>query len=263
MSDSTIEDYRRHILVERTKAILIRTLFDRAIVAGRRAEKYITALGMPVSRVRQCYDVVDNQHFADVVTQLQRTSNAHAHGLQDGYFLYVGRLAPEKNVGALIDAFAIYRRAGGARSLVIVGDGPLSADLRHRANAEHLQEVIQFAGRKGYTQLAPYYAFAECLVLPSLREPWGLVVNEAMASGLPAIISRVCGCCDDLIVPGLTGFHFDPNSPRDLAELLLSYSRLGPEERCRMGLRAADKVRRFSLDQWAANVCDLAQAAST
>ena len=128
------------------------------------------------------YDVVDNDGLAQASAELRRTPGAE-HNLPARYFLYVGRLAPEKNLGTLLEAYFAYRAAGGSWSLVLVGDGPERAQLLEQAAAFPYVCDVHFCGHRGSVELPPYYAFAGCFVLPSTREPWGLVVNEAMACG--------------------------------------------------------------------------------
>ena len=69
--------------------------------------------------------------------------------------------------------------------------------------------------------LLPYFAHASCFVHASIQEQWGLVVNEAMAAGLPVMVSNRCGCFDELVVEGKTGFGFDPSKVSELANLML------------------------------------------
>ncbi|MCL5744439.1 MAG: glycosyltransferase [Acidobacteria bacterium] len=191
MSESNQDDYRRKWWVELGKRALVTCLFAGAVVGGKRAKQYMASLGLAGTNVATGYDVVDN-HFFSERTVLIRTSGSEREGaLTAPYFLYVGRLAPEKNIYALIQAFDSYRKAGGAWNLLLVGDGPLAADLRNHAAGLACAGAICFAGHKTAAELARYYAYATCFVLPSRREPWGLVVNEAMAAGLPVIGSSL------------------------------------------------------------------------
>ena len=81
-------------------------------------------------------------------------------------------------------------------------------------------EDVLLPGFKQYPELPLYYGLAGAFVLPSLTEPWGLVVNEAMAAGLPVVVSDRCGCASDLVRPGENGFAFDPCDIEQLAALL-------------------------------------------
>jgi 1,2-diacylglycerol 3-alpha-glucosyltransferase len=95
--------------------------------------------------------------------------------------------------------------------------------------------------------------------LPSVSEPWGLVVNEAMACNLPVIVSNRCGCVDDLVEPGANGFIFDPACPDELTACLQRVGRLSETELARMGQRSAEIIARYSLETWASEVARLAR----
>ena len=89
-----------------------------------------------------------------------------------------------------------------------------------RAEAARLGVRVTWAGFLNQHEIGRAYAAADCLVLPSYAETWGLVVNEAMATGLPAVVSDAVGCAPDLIVPGETGETFRKGDVDDLAAAL-------------------------------------------
>jgi len=107
--------------------------------------------------------------------------------------------------------------------LVLVGSGPLEEELRSKAKAWCIGG-LHFVPWKSYEELPHYYALASCFILPSVCEPWGLVVNEAMACGLPVLVSEHCGCAPELCRPGENGFAFDPHCPGRLAQLMREMS---------------------------------------
>ena len=189
MTESTFDDHPRTASKEWLKSILIRTLFDWTVVGGTAHARYLQKLRFPADRIVNFYDVVDNTFFHQATLEL-RKRDPEEFGLPRNYFLYIGRLAVEKNVGALIAAWTAYRRAGGTLSLVLVGDGPMAEGLQRAVEDTCYAKDVHFAGHQRSTKLPIYYAFAACFVLPSTREPWGLVVNEAMASSLPVLVFR-------------------------------------------------------------------------
>ncbi|HXA52021.1 MAG TPA: glycosyltransferase, partial [Candidatus Acidoferrum sp.] len=162
-------------------------------------------------------------------------------------------LAPEKNIDGLIRAYAAYREAGGGAALVIVGDGPERAALQRMAEESQYAEDIHFEGMKNAEEIAVYYAFANCFVLPSVREPWGLVVNEAMAAGLPVIVSRRCGCAEDLVIHNRNGYVFDPEDLDHLRAAMLSFDR-HPEKTALMGMQSREIIGGYSPEVWASEV---------
>jgi glycosyltransferase involved in cell wall biosynthesis len=114
---------------------------------------------------------------------------------------------PEKNIAFLLEAFALYRRRARApRRLVLVGGGPLEAELRARIAALELSEAVEITGFVGAAEVARRLANARALLLPSRREPWGLVVNEALAFALPVAVSAAVGAGDVLVRHGGNGF---------------------------------------------------------
>ncbi len=236
MTESTAADHRRSAWKERLKGWLIRGLFRWAVAGGVAHVRYLRALGFPADRIARFYDVVDNEGYRERAEELRRSSTPAEAGLPaTPYFLYVGRLAAEKNIEALLQAWLRYREGGGLWPLVLVGDGPSAAGLRATAENSAYAGDAHFAGLRGSRELPPFYAFAGCFVLPSTREPWGLVVNEAMASGLPVIVSDRCGCAEDLVMHGRNGLIFNPaanpngdqaadNELRDCLHLMSGFS---------------------------------------
>jgi 1,2-diacylglycerol 3-alpha-glucosyltransferase len=94
-------------------------------------------------------------------------------------------------------------------------------------------------------QLISYFANAGCLVHASIEEQWGLVINEAMAAGLPALVSNRCGCAEDLVIEGSNGFTFDPHKPEALTQLMLRMSSSNVD-RAAMGRAALQHIQKFS-----------------
>ncbi|HMF79049.1 MAG TPA: glycosyltransferase family 4 protein [Bryobacteraceae bacterium] len=260
MTESTGHDHQRVWWKEAFKSALIRGLFDWAVAGGAPHRRYLERLGFPAGRIARFYDVVDNDFFRERSQALRNCYTSKDFDLPERYFLYVGRLAEEKNVAGLLNAYLQYRKYGGDWSLVFVGDGPQHQELRATADASRFASDIHFEGLRGTPDLPQYYAFAGCFVLPSTREPWGLVANEAMACGLPVILSQRCGCMEDLLRERENGFSFDPSQLNDLAARLSGMSRLSPEARTAMGHRSLEIIARFSPEAWASEIAMIAGA---
>ena len=247
MTESTAADHKRVWWKERAKGLLLRVLFDRAVTGGNSHRRYLSQLHFPDHLVGRCYDVVDNDGIARRTENFRSLHSPQEFSLPDRpFFLYVGRLAEEKNVGVLLAAWLAYRRDGGDWPLVLVGDGPARQQLEQEAAAEALGSEVLFAGHRTADELTPFYAFAGCFVLPSTREPWGLVVNEAMAASLPVLVSQKCGCAEDLVLEGCNGFHFDPLRPDILQQLMRQIAALPHSERKNMGETSGRRIRAYS-----------------
>src|SRR5512132_724252 len=159
-------------------------------------------------------------------------------GLPENYFLASARFIEKKNLSALIEAYAQYRQRSKIApkvpwDLVVLGDGPLRETLNSELSTLNLNEHVHMTGFKPYDELPVYYELANALVHASTTEQWGLVVNEAIASGLPVIVSDRCGCVPELI--NGNGFTFDPTNEHELTARLLEMASLSDEERKRFG----------------------------
>lgn len=251
MSDSQFRDWPRRAWREWMKKRWVSRHFDAAFVSGASAAFYAESLGIPSHRIWRGYDVVDNEYFTTRAAAV-RADAARVRenlGLPELFFLFVGRFIPEKNLPRLMEAFGSAARHAALRdwSLVMVGSGPLEEELRRQAAP--LGARVRFLGFQQMEDLPSYYALASAVVLPSVSESWGLVVNEAMACGLPVILSGQCGCVADLVFPGVNGAVVDPQDPRSLADALIHLAGDG-ERRRQYGQVSARVIRNFSLETW-------------
>jgi 1,2-diacylglycerol 3-alpha-glucosyltransferase len=119
--------------------------------------------------------------------------------------------------------------------------------------------TIRFAGFAQRDQLATYYALAEMLILPTHTDTWGLVVNEAMACGLPVILSRAAGCAADLVRENWNGLMVPP---RDVPSLTLAMRSLAdqPDLRATMGANSAQHISHYSPKEWSSGIARMVQA---
>jgi glycosyltransferase involved in cell wall biosynthesis len=183
--------------------------FDGYLSVGQRARAHLRRFGAPASRIFAAPHCVDNEYFAGSAAPYQ-TAEARAAAraslglpVDDFVVLFVGKLEPKKRPQDAVTAVA---RLGGGASLLVVGTGPLESICREQARTSSVH--VSWAGFLNQSQLGRAYAAADCLILPSWGETWGLVVNEAMATGLPCVVSDRVGCAPDLVIPGQTGDVF-------------------------------------------------------
>jgi glycosyltransferase involved in cell wall biosynthesis len=238
--------------------------FSTALVGGTPHRDYIVELGIPPDHVFDGYDVVDNDYYAagaDAARSVAAGLRAQ-HRLPERYFLASARFIPKKNLLRLIRAFAAYRSAVGpdAWDLVLLGDGPEKPELLRLIDEFKLGAAVHLPGFKPFPDLPTYYGLAGAFVHASTTEQWGLVVNEAMAAGLPAIVSRTCGCAPDLITDQVTGFTFDPYDEIALARLLMAVA--APTfDRATMGRAARARVAEWGPARFATNFWKAAEMA--
>ncbi len=256
MGDSQWGDRRRIALREWAKGWWVRRHYDAAFAAGERTVEYLMRMGFPRERIWTGYDVVDNQAFATGAALARGEAGPLRKrlGLPERYFLFVGRFAPEKNLVRLVEAYAKYRKTAGrsAWGIVLVGSGPQETELR--ARTQELPDVV-FAGFQQKDTLPPYFGLASCLVLPSTSEPWGLVVNEAMAAGLPVLVSQRCGCVPELVQHGVNGYVFDPFDTEEMVRFLGAMSSDTADAE-KMGEASRQIVALYTPETWAQTLAD-------
>lgn len=242
-----------------TKAIkrCIHQNADAAFIPALSHLDYYGKAGFPTDRIFFGVDVVDNDYYgvrADRVRQSEALIRQRL-GLPENYFLYVGRFLPRKGLDTLLSAYRSYRERTKTApwELVLIGEGDYLETL-HRDHKK-IPGLHVLGGRFGES-LCECYGLAKALVIPSDIDPWGLVVNEGLASGLPVLVSRGCGAAKSLVVDSENGWSFRPGSNEDLAVLLHRLSLLSPTTRQRMGARSREIIASWSLDRFASAVYD-------
>lgn len=253
-SDSTYHDHERWEPREWIKGLLV-GVCDLAMCYGSRARTYIVSLGMPVEKTVLRCQATDNDSIRRIHRQFahRREDLVRMLGIPRRNFIFAGRLSPEKNVRGLIIAFSMISAKLEGWGLLIVGAGPERADLEALVPRE-LGPRINFVGGKDWNQVPKYFAVADALVLPSLSEPWGLVVNEALLCGLPVLVSERCGCVPEIVIEGRTGFSFDPENVDQLASLMLAIA-TSDGERQRLSACAASIAEQYTPRRSACEMC--------
>ncbi|WP_152050339.1 glycosyltransferase family 4 protein [Tautonia marina] len=260
MSESQEIDRPRQWWKEAIKRHRLR-VFDAALVGGASHQAYLEVLGMPSDRITMGYNAVDNAAFANR-TDAARRSPEGRNGIPDRpYFLSVCRFAEEKNLPMLIDAYGEYcQRVGRANAwdLILCGGGPEELAVQRAVTRCGAGQGIHRPGFLQEEELAPWYAFASAFVLASVSEPWGLVVNEAAASGLPLLVSDRVGAAGTLVPEptGTTGMQFDPTRVEAIAEALTWMATRSDSERESMGERAAECVADWGPERFGKGLLD-------
>lgn len=215
-AESWLEDRSRSplkLLAKQAYFRVLRGLVDAVLPIGTRNSeywKYYFGTSFPAFLVPY---TVDNAYFA------QRTAEAASHrtallrdlGMEPGHpiILFASKLQERKHCDHLVEAFLQLRPAEGAREpyLLIVGDGEMRQPLERRAAASGSKRIV-FAGFRNQSELPRFFDLSTVFVLPSRHEAWGLITNEAMASGLPVIVTDSAGCAPDLVRNSSNGFTY-------------------------------------------------------
>lgn len=203
--------------------LLRRWLLPRAqgfLVWGEPAVSYVRGMGIDEARIYPCAQAVDNGAWERMAAAVDRDARRNRLGLRDRVFLAVGRLIQRKGYAQMLEAWARLPEHQRVRStLIIVGDGPEEARLREIARGI-IGADIRFVGRSEGQELAAWFAIADVFVFPSLVDVWGLVVNEAMACGLPVLASRYAGASQQLVSGTGAGELIDPTDVGGFASTL-------------------------------------------
>lgn len=254
--DSILEPGRH--LRRSLKYLPYRTLLPRLgryLYVGERNREYLRHYGVPEERLHFVPHFVDDGWFA------ARTHEARRSGTSAGIrsnlsipqnavvALFCGKLLPRKRPQDLLQACRVFHQENERLNLhlIIVGDGPLRAELERQAG-ESCAGRVHFAGFQNQSVLPSYYSAADFLVLPSVSgETWGLVANEAMACGLPVVLSDRVGSAPDLVAAGETGYMYPAGDVSALAAAMRNLTLLLAARRGQVSRQVAERLARFSI----------------
>lgn len=265
-SESNRHDAPRRWPAEVVKSRILH--FAQAGLAGGEPQAaYLEQLGMSPDAIFRGYNAVDNHHFSTAFRwRAMGPGVRSALNLPKSYLLAVSRFTQKKNLAMLIDGFALWRsqlsESVDDLHLLILGDGPLRSDLEAQVEALGLKNHVLLPGASDYSELPSRYGLAEAFIHASSVEQWGLVVNEAMAAGLPVLVSSACGCVPQLVHPGINGFRFDPRSSSSIAAVITQFVNLQPIQRRRMGQASRRLVSGFGPEAFAAGLTAAVEHAS-
>ncbi|RXG99150.1 glycosyltransferase [Bradyrhizobium zhanjiangense] len=256
MSDSKADDQERSAWSEWIKAGLLR-LFDGALVAGARHRSYFRSLGM--SRpIEIGYDVIDNTFFRAQAAKLERRAPFFLRKgiLPERYVICVSRLVSRKRVDV---ALRIYAASGAPQCgvrFVLIGSGPEEAAVSETAKQLGIDDMMCHLRDVPNSIMPIFYRRSEALLLASEYDQWGLCVNEAMALGIPCIVTSRCGVAGEIVEHGKSGFVFSPGSVETAAGFL---RQLLSERALRdtMSLAATNTIDQWDLLRFSTGVATL------
>lgn len=262
VSDNKADDQPRNPKKEKVKSKLVRR-FDGALVAGERHKAYYAGLGVPARAIELGWDVVDNDYFAARAAAFRRKSGLlrKLNVVPEKYVLLVSRMVQLKRVGLALELFAASELPQRGVHLVIIGDGPEAALIRARIADLQLETKVSIRAEVKNTMMPLFYSQAEALLLVSEYDRWGLVVSEAMACGIPALVTPRCGCAGEIVHHGEDGFVWDGENV-DEGAALLNQLTLDPETQCRFRKAALDSIRTWGVERFAESAKSLALGTS-
>lgn len=221
---------------------------DVAFAVGTRSREYFRFAGLRDEQIEFAPHSIDNERFMswDEANRQQADLDRYALGIAEDSvaFVFAGKLGDVKDPLTLLSAFEAHQREVHSSHLILVGSGPLESAMKSRGVPN-----THFLGFVNQTQLPVVYRMGDLLMLPSKSETWGLAVNEAMASGLPACVSGQVGCAVDLIQQGQTGWVVPSGDTASLKEVLDKASGLGRQSLRQMGRTAQDLIRNWSFSR--------------
>lgn len=217
----------RSVLRKRTRDLVLSTVFSMLqgfLAIGTANREYYRSLAVPDDKVFLMPYAVDNARFGQPsLHSRESVARVRAHlglSMDQPVVLCVTKFTPRKSADDLLRAVGVLQRDRRVEcSLLFVGSGPLEGALRRQAADLGVKNVV-WAGFVNQSRLPALYAASDVFVLPSIGEPWGLVVNEAMAAGLPVVVRHGIGCAPDLVREGVNGYTFGGPEQPDLVDAL-------------------------------------------
>ncbi|RLG20716.1 hypothetical protein DRN74_04825 [Candidatus Micrarchaeota archaeon] len=221
---------------------------DRYVAYGTKAAEYLESLGAPKDRIHIGINTVDMQWFRDRTREIRAEAK---YELWRSHYpsvlvLFVGQLIPRKGLEQLL--YALSKLRDPDIGLMVVGSGPEERSLQGLCEELGVQNVY-WKGFHQQNELPYYYSLSDGLVLPSTEEVWGLVVNEALASGLYVLCSNRAGAAYDLIKEGWNGRTFNPRDVDQLAGLIRETKEQIKEIRARREAISEYACREFSIER--------------
>ncbi len=211
---------------------------------GTKSTELMLKLGAKSNQILMKNNAVDNDSISKIhkKTLENRGKVKNELGLRKYNFTYVGRLIEVKNIERLFEAYKKVQNENWG--LICLGDGNEKDNLVSFAKSNELSGV-KFIDGQNWQKIPEFLALADVFILPSYSEPWGLVVNEAMACEMPVLVSNRCGSAIDLVENNMNGFTFDPYSVDDLIEKM-NYFIDNPNQIVQFGLYSKNKIKNYS-----------------
>jgi glycosyltransferase involved in cell wall biosynthesis len=196
---------------------------NACLAYGSYAKDFLIKYGAKDKNIFICSNAVDNEFFFKCTKRYKKETGQIKKQLvvgQNKIILYIGQLIDRKGIFDLLKAFKLVKKEIQNVSLLIIGSGPIEIKLKQYCRENKLTDVL-FMGFKQKDELIKHYAIADIFVLPSSNEVWGLVINEAMACGLPIITTNQVGASGDIVKNGVNGYIIEPKDSEMLSKKML------------------------------------------
>ncbi len=253
-TDSMSHTFRKNVLVRLVKNALLRGV-GAVLCPSSAWDESMKELGFAQERIFYGLNTADNAFWG------AKVANTSFPELPKQYFLTLGRQVKMKNLQNFAYAYLRYCAEGGTMPLVMVGEGYCHQEITDILKDCSQVTFLPFQDREKVREI---FVQARALFLPSYKiETWGMVVNEAMAAGVPVAVSNQCGCATTIVKPGENGFIFDPDDQHAMVKAMQSLEKMSSEEWQRFSdhsrrIIAGWGVERFS--QGAYDACRYAAA---
>lgn len=234
--DSTAHDNAKARFKEMAKSFFFHRCHG-VFCYGRRSKEYVQSYGIDSQLIFSPCQAAALPHDYDAAAILRRYQAGTRRDGESPKFLFVGRLSEEKGLGDLLAAYRLIHEQFPKARLLLAGAGPERDFLQRQATDWKMETSVIFLGSQTPNQIGELLENSTAMVLPSHREPWGLVVNEALSYGCPVVVSDICGCTPELVLNGVTGYIFRAGDVAALSasmqrSIALSANRLNTAKQC-------------------------------
>lgn len=232
------------------------------IAYGNLAKEYLEYFGAPSNKIFVGCNVGSVEFFRDRVHSFRKTAEflRERKKYPSILFLFVGRFDKEKGILEMLDAFkSINEKNWG---LIMVGNGPLLSEIKNFVKINNLDQKIWLVGFKQKDELIEYYTIADIFIFPSLREVFGIVLSEALASGLFVLPSKYAGATNDLLKEGENGYIIDPKDINDFkTKIELTIKRFSENPWSREDI--SNSIQKFTSEYYGQKVIEAIKATET
>ena len=236
---SLVQKFLRKIIISNARA---------CIGCSTDSKKQYISLGAKPEKVFISIQTIDVKSFKRKCEMIRKEGKFQdKRKNNERIILYVGSLIVRKGVIHLLDAVKILAQKFNNFRLILVGDGVEKNNLRNFCNENIFLDKVHFVGFQQQPNLPNYYAIADVFVLPTLEDTFGVVVNEAMAAGLPILCSKFAGAAGDLIKEGINGYRVDPNDHHKMANYLFKIL-TNDELRLKMGKASEEIIKNYGIE---------------